>query len=791
MYVIIAFRNLMRNRLFSLINIAGLALAMSVGLVFILNIKRQFDFDQYHPFPERTYRVITDKIYAQGTDHFATSPTLLAQELQAYSFVETVTRLYHSGYAAATGNGKELPLSFMHADPSFLEVFKFELQQNQPMALGEPNAIILSEQKAKAFWGDQNAIGKILTLPGKGDFKVADVIKANKKATHFHFDALLSSVSLRDSSFKSTVSDWADLDGYTYVLLKSKADQDELNRALERVATGASKQLRSKRGEKSQGYQFIAQNLLHINPSSNAMMIDEMNRGLDWGGIAIVSGLVLLLTLMVAFNYTGLSLARSLSRAREVGIRKINGAKRHQIFMQFLTESVVLTLISMVLSCLILPFLDHIPLLAEIIKKLDADASSVVWVLGFALIVSLAAGGLPAWLLSSFDPMVVLQKLNNYRLPGGIGIRKVLITIQFTIAIIFISFLVISKKQIEFERDFNYGFSGENLIYLYAENNDIETLKDQFLQLASVKEVAATSALPLMQSSSGSCFISADNKGSDSLNVEYYAADHGFIPAMGIQLVAGTNFPTHLSANGESVVILNEKAIQQLNFKNASEAVGQFVSLDSSHVQIIGVYKDFINWNLKFGSMPFALRYRPGRFNQLIVKIAPQNQAGSVAALKSVWDKVKPLKPFKYEFYETFIKAKYDDKMRQFLLFDFLTALILSISCLGLVGMVAYAIELRVKEIGIRRTLGASGGQLIWIVSRDFMKILLWASALGLPVAYYIGYNMLNEYAHRIELSAGLFISCFLIMFVIGVVTILSQTYRVSYVNPVDSLRSE
>jgi len=791
MYIKIALRNLRRNRLFSAINIVGLALSMSVGLIFILNIKKQFDYDKYHPFPDRTYRIVTDKIFEQGVDHWASSPASLARDLEQYSFVEKVSRLQHGESASVSSEGKELPISLRYADSSFLNLFNFELIEKNNSALSEPNSIIISEQKAKDFWGSQSAIGKILNVPGKGSFKVTGVIKENKKPTHFHFDALASSASLKDTTSKGISGDWADLDGYTYVLLGKDAALKDLDNALEKIAAKAGNKLRATKGNKVKAYHFISQNLLGINPSTRSMVIDEMNRGLDWGGIAIMAGLILVLMILVAFNYTGLSLARSISRAKEVGIRKINGAKRYQIFIQFLTESVILTFISLIVSVLILPFLESIPLFREIIIGIEPDVSSVLWMVGFASVVSLFAGGLPAWLLSSFDPMVILQKLGNYRLLGGIGFRKVLITIQFTITTIFITFLVISKKQIDFERDFNYGFSVKNLIYLNAASKDIETLKSSFAQIASVKQVSATSGIPLRELSSGSCFVSSGKRGVDSLRVEYYSADSGFIPSLGIQLISGTNFPSDMGRNVESSVILNEKAVAKLKFKNPSEAIGQYVTLDSVQVQIIGVYKDFVNWNVRFGTMPFALRYKPSEFDQLILKVSPQNEAGTVAALKSAWMKINPKQAFDYEFYETFMKSSYEYKRQEFLLIDFLTALVLSISCLGLVGMVAYSVELRVKEIGIRRTLGAAGGQLIWLISRDFMQILVWAGILGLPVGYYIGYTMLKEYAYRIDLSVGLFLSCFIGMFVVGLLTILSQTYRVSYINPVESLRAE
>ncbi len=789
MYLKIALRNLRRNRLFSAINILGLALSMSVGLIFMLNIKKQFEYDKYHPNPDRTYRIVTDKIFEQGVDHWATSPAALASELEQYSFVEKVSRLHDGESVSVSGAGKELPVTLRYSDSGLLNLFDFELLEKNSAALNEPNSILISQEKAKDFWADENAVGQILSVPGKGNFKVTGVIKENKKPTHFHFDALVSSVSLKDTASKA--EDWAELDGYTYVLLRKGASVSDLDNALGKIANKAGKKLHATKGNKVKAYYFVPQNLLEINPSSHSMVIDEMNRGLDWRGIAIMSGLILVLMILVAFNYTGLSLARSISRAKEVGIRKINGAKRYQIFAQFLTESIILTCISLAVAVLVLPFLENIPLFREIIDGIEPDVSSTFWMIGFALMVSLFAGALPAWLLSSFDPLVVLQKLGNYRLLGGIGFRKVLITIQFTITTIFVTFLIIAKKQVDFERHFDYGFSGKNLIYMNAENKDIETLKSSFAQIACVKEVSATSGIPLRELSSGNCFISSEKSGVDSLRVEYYSADRGFIPGLGIELISGTNFPANLARNDETSVILNEKAVKQLKFKNSADAVGQFVELDSAQVQIIGVYKDFVNWNVRFGAMPFALRYKPSEFDQLIVRISPQNEAGTVAALKAAWTKMNPKQAFEYEFNETFMTTKYDHKKKELLLIDFLTALVMSISCLGLVGMVAYSVELRVKEIGIRRTLGAAGGQLIWLISRDFMKILVWAGILGLPVSYYIGYTMLKEYAYRIDLSAGLFLTCFCTMFVIGLLTILSQTYRVSYINPVESLRAE
>lgn len=792
MYIRIAFRNLRKNRLFSAINIIGLALAMSVGLIFILNIKKQFDYDTYHPYPERTFRIMTEKLYEQGTDTYATTPAILVQSLEEYAFVEKAVMLHQGEMTTAGIDGKELSISLRYTDSTFLSLFDFPLLRENPAALGEPNSLLISEKKARDFWGDADPVGKILSVTGKGDFKVTGVIKEDKRPSHFTFDALASqTLSVKDTNKILGIENWAGTEGYTYVLLRKGATVADLESALEKISKKAGSHLKAIRGNKSLGRHFVAQNLLEINPSDRSMIIDEMNRGLDWAAIAVISGLILLLMVMVGFNYTGLSLARSISRAKEVGVRKINGAKRYQVFFQFVTESMVLTFVALLIACAIIPFFESIPLFREILAGLQLDLESVLWVAGFALLVSLMAGGMPAWLLSSFNPLVALQKLGTYRILGGVGFRKALITIQFAISAIFITFLVISREQLDFERKFDYGFVAKDLIYMEAEPALIETLKTNFAGIASVEQVAATSGIPLRQLSSGNCFISTADRKVDSLRVEYYAADAQFIPQLKIQMLAGTNFSSSEDTRDESAVILNEKAVRNLNFKTSADAVGQYVQLDSNRVQIIGVFKDFINWNVRFGSMPFALRNKPAEFNQLLIKIAPKHRAETVVALGSVWKKLYPLKPFKYEFYESFITARADDHNDEFLLMDFLTAMVMGIASLGLVGMVAYSVELRIKEIGIRKSLGAAAGQLIWLVSRDFMKILVWAGVLGLPAGYYLGYIMLKDYAYRIDLSASLLLTAFLSMFVIGLLTVLSQTYRVSYVNPAESLRAE
>ena len=789
----IALRTLWRKRSFTFINVIGLALSMSVSLVFVLNVKNQFEFDRFHPFSDRTYRIITDQVYSTGTDTYATTPDALAEQLRNYSFVQNVVTLKKGAWMGASSGGKDSRMDIKFADSSFLSVFNFPLLVSNARALTEPGSLIISQKKASYFWGDENAIGKIIHIDDLGDFKVSGVIREPEEPTHFQFDAIVPEGSWKNRKDLSGNTDaWTSMeDSYTYVVLRSSFDQADLEKALQSISKQASARW-SKDGTnpKRKKIQFLAEKIIDINPSSRHFVANEMNRGLDWYSIFSILALVLLLLTMAAFNYTGLALSQALSRAKEVGVRKINGARRRQIFAQFLTESVLLTLVALVVAVLIIPFYSHLPVLDEIVKDLRLDGVTVVWIVFFVLIVSFLSGGLPAWILSGIGTMPVLKKLTTYSVHGKrVIFRKGLITIQFAVTVVFIAVILITKKQATFEQEFDHGFSYENLLFVDLNSHEVSTLQKRFEELASVKQVAATSGLPLRQLSSGVCY--AQYNGSDSLQVNYYSVDRNFIPTLSIELVAGTNFPQNQGNGKEAYVLLNEKAIKKLGFKTPEEALGKVVRLDNSYCQVAGVFRDFINWNVEFGSMPFALRYRPAEFSQLVLKIDPVQPERTVKLLTAVWKKTFSDQPFTYQYYDSFIHQSFEGRTRGLLLIDFLAFLILSLACLGLVGTVAYSVEGRVKEIGIRRALGAAGFQLIWLVSRDFMTILLWAGVLGLPVAYYIGETILNNYAYRIELSYGIWLSSFLIMFVIGLLTVFSQTYRASYVDPADSLRAE
>ena len=787
-----AYRNLTKNLLFTTINLVGLGFSMAFGMFFILIIKSQLEFDKSHENANRIFRIITSNSASGSTDLYATSPFNILNKIKQYSFVEDVTYLSTAKTYLTKLSTKEIPLNIQFTNASFLSIFNFNYIYGGHNALNQNNSIVLTESKAHSLWGENNPIGKTLNIPGSGDYKVTAVVRSYQPS-HFNFDALVYKDNISNQRRNdSNLDKWRNLeDGYTYVLTRPGYDIKGLNNALDSIINESKQFLSYKNNGKNTSYKFISQSLLEINPSKYSGMINEMNHGYDWSTIWAISALIFILILMASFNYNSLSLAKSISRAKEIGIRKINGAKRYQIFIQFMIEAALLTSLATILSFALFLIISNISFFHDFLNKIKIDISSILFIVSFALFTTLLSGFIPAWILSSFDPIKSLQRLNNNRIFKSNNIRKSIILVQFFISTTLITFLVITKRQISYEKTFNYGFNTKDLVCISTEGKNIETFVSEARKIATIKNITATSGIPMRRMSSGNCMMSLINK-ADSTPVYYYSVDKSFVSTLGIKIIAGTNFSGNmLSSQNESTVLLNESAIKALNFKSAEDAIGHIIKLDTNYVQIIGIYRDFINWNLKFGSMPFALRNIPSQYSEILVKIDSSNSLNSIAALGSVWHRVYPSKEFNYEFYESFMKWRIDHHNNDYFLLDLLTGLLLLIACLGLIGMAAYSVETRTKEMGIRKALGATSSSLIWVASRSFIKLLLYACIFGLPVGGILGNMLLSKYAHKTDLSIDIYLISISTILFIGITVVLTQTYRTSNVNPVKVIRSE
>lgn len=798
-YLKIAYRNLFRHKLFSFINIFGLALSMSIGLIVLMIIKKQFEYDTFHPYPERTFRLITEVQSKEGDRRrLAATPLALGEELQReYGFVDKTVRLYPSINTEASDGKKKLEMRGTFADSSFFDVFGFALAFGNPtMALREPYSVVLTEETADKFSGskrgdNESLVGKTLALDGYGDFRITGILKKTDQLSHIDFP-LIASMStvpslVQRQKLDSLVTGWNYYDmGYTYVLLKPGTKKEKLAAILPGIAKKALTTFEFKSNEKA--YSFEAQALGDITPGEELWRVTGFE-GRSLQDLVLMSAFVFIILLMACFNYVNLSIARSLSRAKEVGIRKVAGAFRHHLFAQFLTESVLTALLALLLAYAIMPWVPLSPGLEREIAGVEPDFALFVWFLIFSVFVGLLAGAFPAGLLSAFPPVQVLKSLSGVKLFKGMALRKTFVVVQFSLSLVFMIFLTVMYQQTNYMAAADYGFNQKNMINVRLQGRPHQSLANEISRISGVERVAAMSH-PLGFHASGTV-QTRNGEGETPVRLSYYAVDRNFVPNLGLTLVAGRNFPEVLSAQREQWVLVNQKALAALKLGTPTEAIGKTLWLsDSTQVQVLGVLGDFHFESLKFPVLPLALRYKPDEFHYLRVQVAGQNLVATVARLEEVWKRFDSANPLEYGIFDEKLREQYLH-LEEMRFFGFLAVMALTIASLGLLGMVTFTVEVRTKEVGIRKVMGADVGNLILLLSKDFAYLLILAGLISLPLGYWLGDQFLNSYANRTSIGVGSLLWGFLVMLGLGLFIICSQTFRAASANPVKALRSE
>jgi putative ABC transport system permease protein len=791
-YIKIAIRNLSRHKLFSFINIFGLALSMSVCMMVLIGVKDQIGYDKFHPHPDRTYRIITQLTDKQGSpSRFASSPLPLATTLSNdYNFIEKSVRLYTAGSDRASTGEKEFSISGTFTEPGFFDVFGYALKEgNGRTALTTPNSIVLSKETAEKFFGSANPVGQIIKLTRLGDFQVTGVLDKPKGKSHIDYECYLSLSSVpfleKAGKLSPAIEEWnAQLSAYTYVMLKEGAGKKQLNTALSQVASSIRKT------STLHGKEHVA---FEAQPLNKIILGEELHNSIGKVGSKekTLSPLliVFIILLSACFNYTNLSIARSLKRGKEIGIRKVAGAFRYQVFYQFILESVLIAFLSLGLAFGLLKLITEYAPFASAISLRDilADSSLLLWFIAFALFTGLLAGSLPAWVLSSFKPVEVLKNLSNIKLFGGNNFRKTLIVAQFTLALVVTIFTAISSKQFSYIANADPGYDRENLLVLPLQGADHKILSSEIAGLSGVENITATSE-PFGRNISGHVRTNLQ-PGTDAMPIQYYDVDKNFAAVMDLKLLAGQPLPVNLSTT-EQYVILNETAIHLFNFKLPADAVGKTIWLnDTTQVQIASVVKDFHFLTLAVQSGPLMLRYRPDNFKYLLVKTSSANTS-IVAEVAKKWKTIYPQKTFESSW------LKEDQLERQgawdtISALGFLAFMTITIACLGLLGMVIYNTETRRKEIGIRKVMGASVATIVTLLSKSFLKLVVIAGLIAMPIGYACGFFFTHIFANPISIGIGSLIFSFLGLVVIVLITISSQIFRVATANPVKSLRTE
>ena len=810
-YFKIGWRNILRYKTFSFIKVFGLSLAMSVCMLIILMLADQRSFDNFHEKKDRTYRILSKRL--QSAKPNASSPFPLAATLaKEYPLVEEATTLALGVGGDAIYNQKSVEMRGFFAEPSFFSVFDFELiNGNEVRALEHPNSIVITSEFARLLFDNQNPIGKtieffdrgldIINRGGKesppvnwGTYVITGVIADKNYKSHLKFDVLVSSSSIKnlndEKKMEDITQDWATYSrAFTYVVLFPEKKADDLATALNDVVARNYKHI-----EHLQGFKLIEQKLTSITPG--IFVGNPTTLSLPIEVYYFLSILAAAIMLSACLNYIYLSTARALTRAREIGVRKVVGANKSSLILQFLSESVLTAFLSMVIGCVLLFFfLKSAFLNLWVNQYLHFDLRPSIEVfLSFvvlALIIGLLAGSYPAFYLSRYKPILALKSAEIIR-PSKfrLGLRKVLSSTQLMISLFFITTSILISKQFKHFLDFEYEFSAKNIVNIPVQGNDYQLLLTELSSVPGVREVSACSFIPASGMAHGAAIRKIDSK-DEFIQFEILNVDENFFSNLELNLVAGKN----LSANDRSSnrFVVNESAVKALGYEQSSEIIGELLDYGGYTLKVIGVVEDFRfqtpMMSDKIG--PLLLSNQPDKFNFMNVKIDPNQSDVTIRRLESKWKSIDPVHPLKYQIFEEQLNETNQSFGDVVSIVAYISFLAISIACLGLLGMTVYSTERRTKEIGIRKVLGGSERSLTWLLSKQFLSLLIISVLISAPLTYFINNLWLQNFPNRVDFGIDTLLLGSLVLMVLGLFTVASQTIRATKKNPVTVLKME
>ncbi|MDB5014309.1 MAG: hypothetical protein JWQ25_2511, partial [Daejeonella sp.] len=573
--------------------------------------------------------------------------------------------------------------------------------------------------------------------------------------------------------------------GYTYVLIKENASLQTVSKSLKQISKEVNKL--SKDGQ----FSFVTEPLSAITPGSSDIF-NGIGGGTSWMKVYIESGVALILLLAACFNYVNLTIARALTRAKEVGIRKVNGASRYQIFAQYVIESVLIALFALGVALIILSFvLRYKPFNDgyEMIPNVDLDYSILIIFVSFTVIIGMLAGSFPAWILSAFKPVRVLKNISTEKLFGNISLQRILIVFQFSLSLVIIIFLSAFYRQFSYLGKADYGFRKDNLITIPLNGNKPEILINALAGVTGVEKIAAISD-NFGSRQTGDITALYDKEKNLRINLAYYFADQNIVPVMDLKIKAGENLPITDDQNKGKYLLVNEKAVLAMGYK-MNEAIGKMVWLnDTAQATITGVVQDFYYRNPGISPQPMALINNITDVKYLTITVSTADRERLVSNLKSVWQQVTRQENFTYNWFDEYLEES-SDQTATISLLGYLAFMAVSIASLGLFGLVIYTIETRRKEISVRKVIGASVNQLMVHLSRNFVKLLLISGAIAMPLGYILSRIFLQNFSSRVNFGVESVLACFILLLLIGLLTIISQTFKAARENPVKNLRNE
>lgn len=800
-YYTTSVRSFKRNALFSGINIIGLGISMSVGLLMIVLLSELHSFDDFHEKKDRMYRVTTSKqaLFQGEADYYASAPHYIANQIEAQiPSVEQVLVLDREMRADLKTEDKGIAVSGYYATPTFFDVFSFKLKKGNPKTVLEnPGAIILTESAAKKLFGDSDPINKTVNVSANQDFRIGiitGIVEDLPINSHLHFEALVSMKTVENSlverrrQFKNNPGNYAQ--SYVYLVLKDGANVKDIESAMANMMADYNSQRAPNRLLLQPMKEFVTRDGgYQPGPTFSKRKLDMM------------IGLTVIVLLSACFNYTNLSLVRALRRSKEICVRKITGASRLNIFLQFMTEAVLLSLIALIFGVGIFFFIKSgflsLPNLVtgdRAMFLLDITLTQFAYFLLFAIAVGSIAGFFPALVLSKLEATALFNDASKIKLFSGVSVRQMLITSQIALSVGLIMCAVIVHKQYNYVLNFDLGYDTENIININVQGDYGDLLENEYTKVTDVVEISRSSVI--LGTGSGMMGDAMSEDRSDTIMFSSNYIDGRYLGMHGFELLAGTGFHSPLQdGRMQNTIIVNEVFLKELGLGSPEEAIGkQIWYFDEVKLEVQGVVRNFISKSLDAES-PGAFGFLHGGIDEnmvLGVKIASNNLLATTEKLETIYKKLDPVHPFEAAIYDDQIAKTYGDSKTTYTIISFLAFLAISISTLGILGMVVFTVETRIKEISIRKVLGAELNNLIMLLSRSFLVMIIIAAVIAIPVTRYIVDDViLNAFLYRTEIGLVETLSGLIIVLLIGVLTVGWQVRTAAVQNPADLLRNE
>ncbi len=796
-YLKVAFRQLKKYLAFSTVNVFGLALSMSVCLLMLTLVEDYKSYDEFHPEIDQLYRITSEAEFTWGPANMATSSVMVGPELlRDLDEVESLVQLRKTGGKLTRYDGRMASFMGLYAEPTFFDLFGFELRQgNSQTALNAPFSMVITSELAEKLFPDTDPIGQIVTRDS-GEFEVTGVFSETSPRTHIRFDAIVSFSTLPilfegDDTFP--MERW-DVNSafYNYVRLSPNASLS----TVEDVANGYESQFNN--GADASPTRYHLQAVKDINLGKE--LSNEIGPVIPATVVWVLSIFAFILIGTAVFNYVNLTISRALKRTGEIGVRKVMGAHRRQLIHQYVSESIVTSVLSLLLAIGMLYWLitgfNGIGTIAEEGMALSFSSLNVTLLakfLLFAAFVGTAAGIVPALRVSGVSPVRAFRGLATATGSGRFLGRKILVVFQFALSAITIITVIVLFRQSNFLLNAELGLNQEEILHLNLAGVSYSELATELRRIPGVVGVAATSHAPSGDSNTSTDIMTPEME--SELLIQRFGVDEHFLEQYDIELLAGRNFSPDFGTDRKNAVILNEKGVALLGLGSNEDAIGRELIFDTysydERVQVIGVVRNFYSNGFENGYIPVSLAFEPDFYAMATIRLAPGDPRPALAEIERIWNQHAPGLPASYQFLDDAIQAKIELRKADTTIFGFFSFMIIIIACLGLLGMAMFSAEIRLKEVSIRKTLGADTFQLTRLLSAEYVRLIAIAILIAAPVSWIFNTLILSNFENSIDIGFGTILLGVLPILFLAIATIGSQTMKAAMSNPVDVMRSE